>query len=109
MRSPSVCSRLLSRSDHHCRPPWFTQPVSFLCRHNEELIEKLSVPKKDAQPLHFDSEYPQGYVSQFNQCLWKFWLSYWRDAPCESGNTSSFDPPHSTCCAAVSADVRHYN
>lgn len=62
-----------------------------LCRHNEELIEKLSVPKKDAQPLHFDSEYPQGYISQFNQCLWKFWLSYWRDAPCESGK-----PPAST-------------
>lgn len=53
-----------------------------LFRRNEELIEKLSVPPKDAQPLHFDTEYPQGYFAQFNQCLWKFWLSYWRNAPC---------------------------
>lgn len=42
------------------------------------------MPPKDAQPLHFDTEYPQGYFSQFRQCFWKFWLSYWRDAPCES-------------------------
>jgi hypothetical protein len=86
----------------------FTQPGYFPRRHNEELIEKLSVPKKDAQPLHFDSEYPQGYVSQFNQCLWKFWLSYWRDAPCESGTTSCFDVPHGSC-SAVNTDMRHSN
>lgn len=54
-----------------------------LYRRNEQLIEKLAVPPKDAEPLHFDTEYPQGYLSQFNQCLWKFLLSYWRDAPCE--------------------------
>lgn len=48
-----------------------TWPFGWWCRKNEALIEKLSVPAEGSEPLKFDSEYPQGYLSQFTKCLWK--------------------------------------
>lgn len=45
--------------------------VCCLPRKNEALIERLAVPAEGSEPLHFDSEYSQGYLSQFTMCLWK--------------------------------------
>ncbi len=45
--------------------------VCCLPRKNEALIERLTVPAEGSEPLHFDSEYSQGYLSQFTMCLWK--------------------------------------
>ena len=53
--------------------------VSRLCRRNEELIEKLSVPPEGQEPLHFTTKFPQNYGTQFKMIFWKFWMSYWRN------------------------------
>lgn len=55
--------------------------ASKLYQKNEQLIERLSVPEEDSEPLHFSSEYSRGYWTQFTNCLWKFERSYWRNAP----------------------------
>ncbi|XP_047322060.1 ABC transporter G family member 32-like isoform X2 [Impatiens glandulifera] len=52
---------------------------SSLFQKNEELVEILSRPDLDDKELCFPSIYSQTYFSQFLGCLWKQWLSYWRN------------------------------
>ncbi|XP_069149871.1 ABC transporter G family member 31 [Solanum lycopersicum] len=48
-------------------------------RQVEGLIERLSVPPENSEPMGFTSKYSQGAVSQFKICLWKQNLVYWRN------------------------------
>ncbi|TMX00544.1 hypothetical protein EJD97_000623 [Solanum chilense] len=48
-------------------------------RQVEALIERLSVPPENSEPMGFTSKYSQGAMSQFKICLWKQNLVYWRN------------------------------
>ncbi|XP_038878639.1 ABC transporter G family member 38 isoform X2 [Benincasa hispida] len=52
---------------------------SDLYRRNEALIKELSEPHPDSQDLHFPSQYPHSYLTQFKACLWKQHKSYSRN------------------------------
>ncbi|EPS68634.1 hypothetical protein M569_06135, partial [Genlisea aurea] len=46
---------------------------------NQELVERLSKPDKDANELSFPNKYSATFFGQFLACLWKQNLSYWRN------------------------------
>ncbi|KAE8008363.1 hypothetical protein FH972_004884 [Carpinus fangiana] len=52
---------------------------SSLCRENKELVRKLSYPADGSVELSFSTRFPQQGWEQFNACLWKQHLSYWRN------------------------------
>lgn len=52
--------------------------VHVVCRENEELVQKLSSPQPDSKELHFSTHFPLKGWEQFNACLWKQHMSYWR-------------------------------
>ncbi|KAJ4757005.1 ABC transporter G family member 36 [Rhynchospora pubera] len=52
---------------------------SDLYQKNLSLIKELSVPPPGSMDLHFPSQYSQSFAVQFEACLWKQNLSYWRN------------------------------
>ncbi|XP_059641743.1 ABC transporter G family member 42-like isoform X1 [Cornus florida] len=51
---------------------------SSLYQQNKELVKELGTPPKDAEDLHFPTQYSQSTWGQFKSCLWKQWWTYWR-------------------------------
>ena len=51
----------------------------YVCRRNEELLERLAVPTEGHEPLQFETKFAQNYSVQFKLIFWKFWMSYWRN------------------------------
>ena len=49
-----------------------------MCRENEELIAKLSVPPEGSKDLFFKSAYPQSQLTQTRLLLKKDLITYWR-------------------------------
>lgn len=49
-----------------------------MSRRNKVIVEELSRPTPGLEDLYFPTEYSQSTWEQFNSCLWKQWLSYWR-------------------------------
>lgn len=45
---------------------------------NEELVQQLSTPSPGSKDLHFDSRFSRSVWDQYQACLWKQHLSYWR-------------------------------
>ncbi|XP_024979260.1 pleiotropic drug resistance protein 1-like isoform X2 [Cynara cardunculus var. scolymus] len=54
---------------------------SELYSRNKALIKELSVPRPGTSDLHFPTQYPQPFFTQFRACLWKQRWSYWRNPP----------------------------
>ncbi|XP_078432296.1 pleiotropic drug resistance 4 isoform X2 [Wolffia australiana] len=52
---------------------------SSLFRRNIDLVESLSEPTSDGKELTFPTKYSRTFFSQFQACLWKQCLSYWRN------------------------------
>ncbi|KAC9560170.1 hypothetical protein E3N88_45634 [Mikania micrantha] len=52
---------------------------SSLFEMNKALVMELSVPPSGAVDLHFKTRYSQSLWGQFKSCIWKMWLSYWRN------------------------------
>ncbi|KAI5669463.1 hypothetical protein M9H77_19316 [Catharanthus roseus] len=52
---------------------------SELYRRNKQLIEELSAPPPGSKELSFPTPYSQRFFIQFIACLWKQYLSYWRN------------------------------
>lgn len=52
---------------------------STLYQDNKELIKRLSSPSPGSKDLHFPTRFPPNGWQQFNICLWKQNLSYWRN------------------------------
>ncbi|XP_071742297.1 ABC transporter G family member 32 [Rutidosis leptorrhynchoides] len=52
---------------------------SKLFRRNRDLVERLKKPRIDSKELHFPTKYSRSYMDQFATCLWKQYLSYWRN------------------------------
>ncbi|KAJ6793163.1 putative ABC transporter G family member 31 [Iris pallida] len=52
---------------------------SKLFRHNKDLVKNLSRPNSDVKELSFPTKYSQSFLSQYLACLWKQYLSYWRN------------------------------
>lgn len=50
----------------------------YYIREVEASIRDLSTPEPGSEPLKFDTVFAQNSVSQFNTCLWKQNLVYWR-------------------------------
>lgn len=50
----------------------------YLSRRNKALVKELSTPSPGVKDLYFSTEYSQSVWEQFEYCLWKQWLSYWR-------------------------------
>lgn len=46
---------------------------------NRDLVERLKKPRIDSKELHFPTKYSRSYMDQFSTCLWKQYLSYWRN------------------------------
>nr|XP_043623411.1 ABC transporter G family member 32 [Erigeron canadensis] len=46
---------------------------------NRDLVERLKKPRIDSKELHFPTKYSRSYMDQFATCLWKQYLSYWRN------------------------------
>ncbi|KAH9288446.1 hypothetical protein KI387_032563 [Taxus chinensis] len=51
---------------------------STLYQQNEELVKEFSRPARDAEDLHFPSQFAQNTWKQFTACLWKQYWAYWR-------------------------------
>ncbi|TVU26737.1 hypothetical protein EJB05_29297, partial [Eragrostis curvula] len=51
---------------------------SSICKDNDTLVRRLSVPPPGTSDLIFPTRYPQGFWEQFKACLWKQSWSYWR-------------------------------
>ncbi|KAL7162523.1 hypothetical protein ACSBR2_042921 [Camellia fascicularis] len=51
---------------------------SSLHQRNKALVKELSVPPPGAKDLYFTSQFSQHNLGQFQSCLWKQWLTYWR-------------------------------
>lgn len=49
-----------------------------LCRENEELIARLSVPPEGSKNLYFKNAYPQSQLRQTQLLLKKDLITYWR-------------------------------
>ncbi|ONK76632.1 uncharacterized protein A4U43_C03F30360 [Asparagus officinalis] len=54
---------------------------SELYKMNKALINDLSVPPPGSSDLNFPTQYSQSFSTQCIACLWKQWLSYWRNPP----------------------------
>ncbi|KAK9054719.1 hypothetical protein SSX86_025798 [Deinandra increscens subsp. villosa] len=52
---------------------------SALHQNNKDLVMTLSTPPPGATDLHFGTQYSQSLWGQFKSCIWKMWLSYWRN------------------------------
>ncbi|KAI3714746.1 hypothetical protein L6452_21705 [Arctium lappa] len=52
---------------------------SKLFQRNRDLVERLKKPRIDSKELHFPTKYSRSYADQFATCLWKQYLSYWRN------------------------------
>ncbi|KVH93844.1 AAA+ ATPase domain-containing protein [Cynara cardunculus var. scolymus] len=52
---------------------------SKLFQRNRDLVERLKKPRNDSKELHFPTKYSRSYADQFATCLWKQYLSYWRN------------------------------
>nr|XP_027186672.1 ABC transporter G family member 39-like isoform X1 [Cicer arietinum] len=52
---------------------------SGLYQRNQELIKELSTPALGIKDLYFPSKCSQSFVTQCYACLWKQYLSYWRN------------------------------
>ncbi|KAK8318975.1 hypothetical protein V6Z12_A13G210600 [Gossypium hirsutum] len=51
---------------------------STLYENNKELVRQLSDPPPGSRDLHFETKFSQSCWGQFNSCLWKLHLAYWR-------------------------------
>ncbi|KAF5956972.1 hypothetical protein HYC85_004197 [Camellia sinensis] len=51
---------------------------SSLHQRNKALVKELSVPPPGTKDLYFTSQFSQPNLGQFQYCLWKLWLTYWR-------------------------------
>ena len=49
-----------------------------LRRRNEDLVQKISVPKEGSKELHFDTQFSRSTFQQFQRLLWKFNIIWWR-------------------------------
>uniref|UniRef100_A0A6V7QUP9 ABC transporter domain-containing protein n=1 Tax=Ananas comosus var. bracteatus TaxID=296719 RepID=A0A6V7QUP9_ANACO len=58
-----------------------TYKNSELYQRNKALIKELSAPPPGTSDLYFPSQYSQSFFSQCMACLWKQYLSYWRNPP----------------------------
>ncbi|KAF3677235.1 Pleiotropic drug resistance protein 3 [Capsicum annuum] len=52
---------------------------SDLYRRNKALIAELSTPRPGTKDLHFETQFSQPFWTQCMACLWKQYLSYWRN------------------------------
>ncbi|CAN6460441.1 unnamed protein product [Victoria cruziana] len=52
---------------------------SSLYERNKELVKQLSTPSLGSKDLSFQTVFPQNGWGQFKACLWKQYLSYWRN------------------------------
>ncbi|KAD2806219.1 hypothetical protein E3N88_39596 [Mikania micrantha] len=52
---------------------------STLHQKNMDLVMALSTPPPGATDLYFKTQYSQSSWGQFKSCVWKMWLSYWRN------------------------------
>ncbi|XP_076910333.1 ABC transporter G family member 35-like isoform X1 [Bidens hawaiensis] len=52
---------------------------SSLYMRNKALVTELGTPPSGATDLHFKTRYSQSSWGQFRSCIWKAWLSYWRN------------------------------
>ncbi|XP_031484245.1 pleiotropic drug resistance protein 3-like [Nymphaea colorata] len=52
---------------------------SSLYQRNNELVKQLSTPSPGSKDLSFRTVFPQNDWGQFKACLWKQYLSYWRN------------------------------
>lgn len=46
---------------------------------SKTLVKELSIPPPGSKDLYFPTEFSQSSWGQFKSCLWKQWLSYWRN------------------------------
>ncbi|KAK2651443.1 hypothetical protein Ddye_011299 [Dipteronia dyeriana] len=53
--------------------------VSELYRRNKALIKQYNSPAPNSKDLHFPTQYSLSFISQCMACLWKQYLSYWRN------------------------------
>ncbi|VAI89880.1 hypothetical protein VPH35_130429 [Triticum aestivum] len=53
--------------------------TSDLFKKNKALVNRLSQPEPGTSDLYFPTEYSQSIIGQFKACLWKHWLTYWRN------------------------------
>ncbi|KAJ8540413.1 hypothetical protein K7X08_030332 [Anisodus acutangulus] len=52
---------------------------SDLYERNKALIAELSTPRPGTKDLHFETQFSQPFWTQCMACLWKQYLSYWRN------------------------------
>ncbi|KAF8083300.1 hypothetical protein N665_0783s0010 [Sinapis alba] len=52
--------------------------TSSLYEQNKKLVKELSTPPQEAKDLYFSTQFSQSLLGQFNSCLWKQWITYWR-------------------------------
>ncbi|XP_031484243.1 pleiotropic drug resistance protein 3-like isoform X2 [Nymphaea colorata] len=52
---------------------------SSIYQRNKELVKQLSTPSPGSNDLSFQTVFPQNDWGQFKACLWKQYLSYWRN------------------------------
>ncbi|XP_047334134.1 ABC transporter G family member 34-like [Impatiens glandulifera] len=52
---------------------------SSLYKRNQDFVNELNIPTPGSQDLHFPTKYSQSFTSQCHACLWKQYLSYWRN------------------------------
>ena len=45
----------------------------------DDIIAEASQPHPDRPPLHFDSPFARGLVSQYVTCVRKFFITFWRN------------------------------
>ncbi|KAJ1704497.1 hypothetical protein LUZ63_004276 [Rhynchospora breviuscula] len=52
---------------------------SVLYQRNMAIVNKLSAPPPSSTELHFPTKYSQPFLMQLLVCMWKQYLSYWRN------------------------------
>ncbi|KAI9109470.1 hypothetical protein K1719_019524 [Acacia pycnantha] len=57
---------------------WMLESSSLFQR-NKALVKELSTPPPGAIDLYFPTQYSQSTWGQFKSCIWKQWLTYWRN------------------------------
>jgi hypothetical protein len=57
---------------------FFLVSLTWVGRHNKELVKELSEPVPGSMDLSFPSEYSQPFFQQLKCTLWKQHLTYWR-------------------------------
>jgi hypothetical protein len=71
-----VPCRYESTSTHH-----LADAATHECSRMEKLVDELSVPPPDSQPLHFPNRYSQPMFQQFLICHWRNRQAYWYVLP----------------------------